>query len=286
MLYRRKTNMVLSVFVVVFLLAPLANSVRAYLVANESVVLEELGSARRQLTRLSNKLHTLNRYVDRMAWDIQLREVASTQADKNTQWRTPMESTRLKLIDGMDNKFHDENQIRSATLNWLDVDSSEADDLVQINKVELKAKLQSVPEAHKFMDNIETLVKPYPLQAHGCSYQRVENTSEINMECLLTISVWDLPVIKPVKITDTSTMRSKQINEQGASLEKTKDSYWRLFSPLKSLGTANAVMANEHSSQSYNASYVEMPMIKKKNKVAKGVFTGPEGILVIHAPAK
>jgi len=273
----RKTFRSVLVLVIFIAIAPIAFFASYYMHLREVSVHQSLQNQRVDLTQLSNEKHMLNAYAVRLNRDAELGNFVKTITDKNSQWKTPAQQLRIQLTDGIKSTVASNNNVSSAELDWLDVQSGEASEDVDMQKLWLSAIVKSVPHAIDLVSSIEAMARPFPIQVHGCHYERNREFTGITARCLLVLESWSLPFVSPSEIQPASDTASLQpiSNETKSSVDL---SHWSIFNA----GHLIKKVLIDESKESPKTKGLGA-LSKSDSLKSKAIINGPAGRLVIHA---
>jgi len=278
--FRRKALRTIFVIVVIIAIAPVALLISYYIGGKENSIYLSLQSKRFGLTQLSNEKHVLNTYALRLKNDTQLSDAVKQNLDKYGLWQTPAQQVRIQFTDGIENYVESNNNVLSAALEWLDGhgaktgDEDDVDVDVDVQEIWLDSIVKSVPHAVDLIYSIKAMAKPYPVQVHGCSYERSRKAFGIAARCLLVLNTWVLPL---VKIQDNQSTNDAS-NHQLIPIRKTRTAgakVWRIFN------TEN--LSEDTPETGPSTMQIEDQSASSKYRESKAIINGPAGRLVIHA---
>ncbi len=261
--------------VLLFTLYPISLSAQALLNSMQVNQEDELRQHRREVTRMQQSLFRLQAFAESLKSDPELRSLVEANASNESAWQSPMARTRLRLQDVLDHSADWMDNVNNLAVDWIDSTvqshaltgaSSVAD---ESQYLWLSASVLSVSVGVALVSHLEQVVAPYPFKVQGCGYRLASNSSQIEMRCLVLLTAWQLPM--PI-LTGTAVTHSK-IPSKTTTIE-TLEQPWQLF---KQVTQPTSVQNSAKESQRAPVISDTKPSIR-----AKGIFTGPAGILVIH----
>lgn len=296
MIFRQKTQKATIAFVVVMTAAPIAVLARNYLHSMESSLHENMQLMRAELTRSANKKHVLKAYSMRLGWDSSLKKFVDQHQESKTHWQTLSQRIQLRIIDSFNAGVKNRSDISSASLEWLDSIDSDFHTWGNAQQAWLTASVSSVPHAMELIASIEDMANPFPLLAEGCSYQQSQELIGVNLQCLLTLITWELPMVfSQVEGIRSSSAQAAHPAAHPATRPTTlppnhSKNQWRLFrskTPVPNFanaGSRKVLTDDDHKKTALKGltdKLATAPMLK--TNPSRGVIIGPAGTLVLNA---
>jgi len=206
---QKQTRWLLIMAFVLLVMAPLATFARTILYSIEHRVQSELRTVRRDVTRAQQHLFTLQSFAHSLSENSKLRKVVEPSLGNQAQWQSSIARTRLRLLDALSNPDSFMSVASSLTVERLERESllnDTQEHSVEVERLWLSAKIQSVASGMSLLSQLDEVVSPYPLQAHGCSFRQNGHSGSasgsddgdnmIDMRCLLSLTAWALPAVR------------------------------------------------------------------------------------------